>query len=279
MPSAPVAFATVFEPSDVSEFLAALTPRPTGDGRFASRSPIWWEHERTFGGFTVAQAISASGQTTDPRFALHALHGLFLAPVPPGAELELEVEVVRDGRSFQTRRVTTTCGGRRAFEALLSFHLPEAGDEYQMRTAVDAAPGPEEAEPDEGEWAIEVRELGPTPRREDGTYESTRRGWVRLDPSAPDLSPLEQLVVLGYVSDMTRAAFRPHSLGTWGNHADASLDHALWVHRAVDLRDWHLFDLEAVVNHDGRGSLRGTITSRAGDLVASMGQDLLIREL
>lgn len=266
------------EPSKLPEFLAGLSPKPLGGGRYTSATPDWWDHDRTFGGFTIAQAISASLASVDDSYELHALHGLFLAPLGAEAPLELEVEQVRDGRAFATRHVTTTSEGRRAFEALVSFHRPEEGEEYQQRTAVGAVPGPEDAEPEVGEWPIEVRELGPSPQREDGTYESTRRAWMRLNPgSASEVDARGQLVALGYLSDMTHAAFRPHSLGTWGEHTDASLDHALWVHRRPDLSRWHLFDLEAVVNHGGRATLRGTLTREDGVLVASMGQELLIR--
>lgn len=280
MLTGPVAFALVPEPSDLPTFLAGLTPRALGGGSFSSATPTWWEHDRTFGGFTIAQAIGAAAATVDEAFELHALHGLFLAPLGAEAPLELEVEDMRDGRAFTTRRVTTTSATRRAFEALVSFHRPEDGEEYQQRTAVGTVPGPDEAEPEVGEWPIEVRELGPSPRREDGTYESTRRAWMRLNPAtAHQVDAAGQLQALGYLSDMTHAAFRPHSLGSWGEHTDASLDHALWVHRRPDLSRWHLFDLEAIVNHGGRATLRGTLTSEDGQLVASMGQELLIRRL
>ncbi len=78
---------------------------------------------------------------------------------------------------------------------------------------------------------------------------------------------------------MTGAAFRPHSLGTWGAHTDASLDHALWLHRPARADDWLLYDLQAIVNHAGRATLRGIMYTRQGDVVASMSQELLIRAL
>jgi acyl-CoA thioesterase-2 len=78
---------------------------------------------------------------------------------------------------------------------------------------------------------------------------------------------------------MTGAAFRPKSLGTWGTHTDASLDHALWFHRPARADEWHLFDLQALVNAGGRATIRATMHGEDGLLCLSMAQELLIREL
>jgi acyl-CoA thioesterase-2 len=94
----------------------------------------------------------------------------------------------------------------------------------------------------------------------------------------PD-DPALHACVLAYLSDMTGAAFRPHSLGTWGTHTDASLDHALWFHRPARADEWNLFDFQALVNAGGRATIRSTMHDQAGTLHLSMAQELLIRRL
>ena len=78
---------------------------------------------------------------------------------------------------------------------------------------------------------------------------------------------------------MTGAAFRPHSLGAWGTHTDASLDHALWFHRPCRADEWNIFDLQALVNAGGRATIRATMHGEDGLLNLSMAQELLIRKL
>ncbi len=263
----------------LQEFLTALRPEQISPTTFSSRVPDnWWDHERTFGGFTIAQSMAVAIASSDPAYRLHSLHGLFLSPIPVGSALDYELEPLRDGRSFLSRRVTCRLGERRVFEALLSFHRDEDGEEYQIPSAVHELAPPEAVESELDDWPIEIKELGPSPQRSDGTYASTRRAWLRL-VGEPPLTEADKLIALGYISDMTRAAFRPHSLEHWGEHSDASMDHALWIHRKLDLSAWHLLDLEAVVNHGGRATLRGTISSRDGQIVASLGQELLIRRI
>ena len=84
---------------------------------------------------------------------------------------------------------------------------------------------------------------------------------------------------LAYFSDMTGASFRPLSLGVWGTHTDASLDHALWFHRPWRADVWSIFDLHALVNAGGRATVRATMHGDDGTLHLSMAQELLIREL
>jgi acyl-CoA thioesterase-2 len=199
--------------------------------------------------------------------------------VPVGATVELEVERTRDGRSFTTRRVTSSVDGRDAFLLMCSFHVSEPGDEYQM--AIPRVPAPESVPPGDVPIPFDVRELGSTPRRADGTFLATRRVWFRTrerlsgQADTPDL----HAAIVAYLSDMTGASFRPHSLGSWGAHTDASLDHALWFHRPCRADEWLLFDLQAVVNTAGRSTIRGVLYTQDGALCASMSQELLIREI
>jgi acyl-CoA thioesterase-2 len=139
-------------------------------------------------------------------------------------------------------------------------------------------PPPNDVEGFEAPFPFDVRELGTTTRRADGTYQSTRRCWFRVREALPD-DPAVHACVLAYFSDMTGASFRPHSLGVWGTHTDASLDHALWFHRPWRADVWSLFDIHALVNAGGRATVRATMHGEDGTLHLSMAQELLIREL
>jgi acyl-CoA thioesterase-2 len=188
-----------------------------------------------------------------------------------------QVDPVRDGRSFSARSVVSAVEGKETFRMTCSFHAPEEGDEYQL-AAGPGIPRPMDIEGFEAPFPFDIRELGHTEQRSDGTYLSTRRCWFRTREPLPD-DPALHACVLAYFSDMTGAAFRPLSLGVWGTHTDASLDHALWFHRPWRADTWSLFDIHALVNAGGRSTLRATMHGEDGTLHLSMAQELLIREL
>jgi acyl-CoA thioesterase-2 len=259
----------------VDELCDALVVRPAGPDRFHAPSPTWWEGDRVFGGLLVAQVLNGAIQTVD-EFRPHSLHAYFLRPVPPGVNGELRVARVRDGRSFATREVDMEVDGKLVVRALCSFCSDEDGDLYQL--TMPECEEPDDLLPEDSPFPFEMRELGPTQRRSDGTYEATRRVWMRTRSRLPDDSGIHA-TLLAYLSDMTGASFRPHSLGSWGGHTDASLDHALWFHRPFRADEWVLYDLVAIVNAGGRATVRGAMFTREGELCLSMTQELLIRPL
>ncbi|HEY1650320.1 MAG TPA: acyl-CoA thioesterase domain-containing protein [Acidimicrobiales bacterium] len=266
----------------VADLVDAITARAAGTGDagrpiFTTTSPEWWVGDRTFGGMVVAQALHAAIQTARPGVDVHSLHGYFLRPTPPGAETTHVVELVRDGRSFSTRQVTSQVEGKDTFRLTCSFHASEEGDEYQLPMESDV-PTPNDVEGFEAPFPFDVRELGVTERRADGTFQSTRRCWFRTREPLPD-DPAMHACLLTYFSDMTGASFRPLSLGTWGTHTDASLDHAVWFHRPGRADTWNLFDIHTVVNAGGRAAIRATMHGEDGTLHLSMAQELLIRKL
>ena len=266
----------------VADLVAAFTAdelerRPDESRVFSTTSPNWWVGDRTFGGMVVAQSLSAALQTAPPGFEIHSLHGYFLRPVPPGSSTIHVVSAVRDGRSFSTREVLSTTDGKETFRMTCSFHAPEEGDEYQLPMAPHVPPA-SEIEGVEAPFPYDIRELGHTELREDGTYLSTRRCWFRTREPLPD-DPAVHACALAYFSDMTGASFRPGSIGTWGTHTDASLDHAVWFHRPWRADRWSFFDIQALVNTGGRGTIRATMHGEDGTLHLSMAQELLIRKL
>jgi acyl-CoA thioesterase-2 len=271
--------ATEFTEASLSELIAAIEARPADAGvdAFLTDSPDWWWGGRTFGGMVVAQALNAASRTVDADLVLHSLHGYFLRPSPAGCTALHSVARTRDGRSFAVREVRSEVKGQDTFALTCSFHRPEPGDEYQLAIDPDIPP-PAEVPPMAGGGAFEVRDLGPTARRTDGTYLSTRRCWFRTREALPD-DPALHACVLAYLSDMTGAAFRPHSLDQWGGYTDASLDHALWFHRPCRADRWNLFDNQALVNSAGRSTIRAVVYDEVGSLCLSMAQELLIRAL
>jgi acyl-CoA thioesterase II len=266
----------------VAELVEAIVARPSAPGpdgleTFVTTGPDWWGDERTFGGMVVAQALHAATQTVPAGLTIHSLHGYFLRPGQARVPSVHRVARLRDGRSFSVREVTTEVDGRTSFRMTCSFHRAEAGDEYQLPMAADIPP-PDDAPRDEAPYPFDVRNLGATPRRDDGTYLSTRRCWFRTRERLAD-DPALHACVLAYFSDMTGAAFRPHSLDAWGGYTDASLDHALWFHRPRRADVWNIFDFQALLNAGGRSTIRATMYGDDGQLYLSMAQELLIREL
>jgi acyl-CoA thioesterase II len=258
----------------VQALLRACCVRPTEDGTFTTDAPDWFG-DRVFGGMVVAAVLSAACGTVDGDWLPHSMHASFLGAVRPGP-ITLGVERVRDGRTFLTRRVTVTQGGRDTTDATVSFHRDEAGPEYQL--PAPEVPSPEECQVVDSPPPFEVRWIGPTDQRADGTYASTRRTWVRTVEPLPD-GPMESLVVAGFLSDMTGTSFRPHNLGDWGTHTDASIDHAVWFHRPFRADEWLLADWHALINAGGRSTVRGEHYDGEGRLVMSVAQELLIRPL
>jgi acyl-CoA thioesterase II len=266
----------------VADLVDAVTARASGvdiEGRltFTTSSPNWWLGDRTFGGMVVAQALSAAVQTAPVGAALHSLHGYFLRPTAPGAHTTHIVDRVRDGRSFSLRDVRSLVDGKETFRLACSFHAPEDGDEYQLPMAPNVLSA-QEIEGFEAPFPFDIREIGATEKQEDGTFESTRRCWFRTREPLPD-DPAVHACVLTYFSDMTGASFRPLSLGSWGTHTDASLDHAVWFHRPWRADTWSLFNIQALVNAGGRATIRATMHGEDGTLHLSMAQELLIRKL
>jgi acyl-CoA thioesterase II len=266
----------------LAELVEAIAARPTGPGAdggetFVTTSPAWWGGERTFGGMVVAQALHAATQTVAPGLEVHSLHGYFLRPAYAAFPSHHTVARLRDGRSFSTREVTTEVEGRTTFRMTCSFHRPEEGDAYQLPMAADIPP-PDHLAPSEAPYPFDVRNLGATPRRDDGTYLSTRRCWFRTRQRLAD-DPALHACVLAYFSDMTGAAFRPYSLDSWGGYTDASLDHAVWFHRPRRADEWNVFDFQALLTAGARATIRATMYGDDGVLYLSMAQELLIREV
>jgi acyl-CoA thioesterase-2 len=244
---------------------------------------------RVFGGLLAAQALVAAGRTVDVGLA-HSLHLYFVRGGRHGIPVTWSVTRVRDGYSFALRHVVAEQAGLAILTATASFTTKRAGLAHQ--DAMPVVPDPDGLE----DWEdLRVRVLGPdTVRRPDGPLEvrdcdpedatprtgraARRRLWMRPRTPMPTTDPLLHAAVLVYGSDrgLLGAAGRPHGL-MWGTGLGASLDHAVWFHHPIRFDDWVLYDMTSPVAAAGRGLCHGALFSRAGERLASVAQEGLIR--
>lgn len=253
-----------------------------------------------FGGQVIGQALVAAGRTVQDAVP-HSLHAYFLRPGDMALPIVYEVDRVRDGRSFTTRRIQAVQSGQPILTMMASFQRPEDGLEYQVQ--MPAVPPPEKL--------VSSRDLNDhwlqtTPNVSDRIFHSlTRELAIEFkpvdpwNPLAPDVKPAQQHIwfraagklpadpmlhrcILAYASDfnLLSTALRPHGRSWFAdNMLVASIDHALWFHRDVNADDWLLYSMDAPTTQGARGMSRGLIFDRSGRLVASVVQESLMREV
>ena len=244
---------------------------------------------RIYGGQVVAQALTAAYRTVDKRLC-HSMHAYFIRPGDPKVPILFQVDRARDGGTFSVRRVTAIQHGKQIFNLAASFQVPEDGFEHQ--SDMPQAPAPEGLmneeelrakaglDPESRQiWPIEVRPCHPQPWGKATKLPPNDMCWMRARESVGLEIPVNQCA-LAYASDMTLLdpSLRPHGVD-WnsGKLQVASLDHALWFHKASDFSEWHLYVQDSPSAAGGRGFNRGAIYTRQGVLVASATQEALIR--
>ncbi|MEV4890662.1 acyl-CoA thioesterase [Nonomuraea sp. NPDC050547] len=267
---------------------------------FRGRSPEE-RIQRVFGGQVAAQALVAAGRTVPDDRHVHSLHAYFIRPGDPAIPIVYNVERVRDGRSFATRRVVAIQHGKAIFTMSASFHVPEEGWAHQA-AAMPTVPDPEtlptfqdklyDLVGDEPGWKDWLSKPRPVDARYASplTFEASRNPelisaetnvWFRYDAELPD-DPLLHVVLAAYASDFTLVdtILLAHGL-SWGtsNVMGASLDHAMWFHRPFRSDDWLLYAQESPWSGGARGLARGQMFTSSGDLVVSVVQEAMIREI
>jgi len=284
--------------SAVQEVLRILDLEPLERNLFRGRSPqsSW---QRVFGGQVIGQALVAACRTVEDVAVRppHSLHAYFLIGGDPKVPIIYEVDRIRDGKSFVTRRVKAIQHGQAIFSMSVSFHLEEVGLSHQF--PMPDVPRPD-ALPSEAEFKGRVMPLMPDPVRR--YYERERpielrpveyqryfgekiengrfHVWVRATGRLPDEPAIHQCV-LAYASDMTLldAALIAHGRTVFSDDImAASLDHALWFHRPFRADEWLLYAQESPNLAGSRGFARGLIFSSDGTLVASVAQEGLLRQ-
>jgi acyl-CoA thioesterase-2 len=260
---------------------------------FRGRSPDD-KRQRVFGGQVAGQALVAAGRTVGPERAVHSLHAYFLRPGDPTVPILYQVDRIRDGRSFTTRRVVAVQHGEAIFNLAVSFHLAEEGFDHQL--PAPAAPPPESLptfaermapyRDQLGEWytrpqPIDIRHVGEPPHVTGGheIRPPCQQVWIRADGRLPNDLLLHACVVT-YASDMTLLDSILLAHGTSWLDPDlmgASLDHAMWFHRPFRADEWLLYDQESASAHGARGLGQGRIFSEAGVHVVTVVQEGLFR--
>ena len=250
-----------------------------------------------FGGQVLGQALSAAEQTVPADRSCHSLHAYFLRTGDVRRPIVYEVDRIRDGHSFTTRRVRAVQGGEAIFSLSASFHQQEDGFAHQdpMPATVDP-----ESLKSEVELARMVADLLPPGLRERATatrpidirpvhpnnpmapriMPPTKQVWFKAIDALPD-DPKLHRYLLAYASDFhfLVTALHPHGVSwlTRGMQV-ASLDHAMWFHRPFRMDDWLLHDMDSPSAGGALGLVRGRVYDRAGNLVATTMQEGLIRD-
>jgi acyl-CoA thioesterase II len=255
------------------------------------------DRQRVFGGQVAGQALVAAARTVGGDRAVHSLHAYFLRPGDPTVPILYEVDRIRDGRSFTTRRVVAIQHGRAIFNLAASFHLAEDGFDHQAEPP--DVPDPEGLPTFRERYAAWAEVMGdwyhrPRPidlRFVDGVLpppgaprpepKPTRQVWLRADGRLPD-DPVLHTCVVTFASDMTLldTALLPHrTTASEGQVMMASLDHAMWFHRPFRADEWLLYVQDTPSATGARGLARGSIFTADGRLVVSVVQEGLIRPL
>jgi acyl-CoA thioesterase-2 len=256
------------------------------------------DRQRVFGGQVAGQALVSAGRTVDSGRHVHSLHAYFLRPGDPRIPIVYEVDRIRDGRSFTTRRVVAIQHGKPIFNLSASFHVEEGGPEHQY--VMPDAPDPESLptirerlepyadrfpaafldwirrdRPIDTRSAQLPRWLDPDP----GVREPEQFVWIRADGSLPD-DPLLHACVVVYASDLTLldTAVMAHAR-SWDDDRFmmASLDHAMWFHRSFRADEWLLYHQKSPSAYGARGLAEGFIYRQDGALAAMVIQEGLIR--
>lgn len=286
----------------LKQLLEILDLEPLEKNLFRGQSPQQgWQ--RVFGGQVIGQALQAATRTVEDRY-VHSLHSYFLLPGDPAAPIIYEVDRLRDGGSFTTRRIIAIQHGRAIFAMTASFQKMEPGLEHQV--AMPDLPQPEDL-PNEQElkakfidslpdnirlyWSmdrpIEMRPVDSTrffapalpDTRRDPRGMPVQHVWMRATGRLPDDLPLHQCV-LAFASDFTLldTALVAHGRRTFDPDLQmASLDHAVWFHRPFRADEWLLYVQDSPSTSGARGLCRGLVYTRSGVLVASVVQEGLMR--
>jgi acyl-CoA thioesterase II len=250
---------------------------------------------RVFGGQVIGQALIAATRTVEGVLP-HSLHAYFLLGGDPEIPIVYDVDRIRDGKSFTTRRVVAIQHGRAIFSMSVSFHNDEEGLDHQM--TMPDVPHPDQLPSDAEIRAKILPQLPEAVRRyyererpielrpvDFGRYTGKKLAnnqfniWMRTTAPLPD-DPAIHRCALAYASDMTilDTALLPHQRSIFDRDImGASLDHAIWYHRPFRADQWLLYTQDSPNSHGSRGFGRGLIFAADGTLVASVAQEGLMR--
>ncbi|MEM8593982.1 MAG: acyl-CoA thioesterase II [Pseudomonadota bacterium] len=246
-----------------------------------------------YGGQVLAQAVYAARATVSSRFELHSIHAYFLRPGDSEMPVVYEVDRIRDGKHFTTRRVVAIQHGRAIFNVSLSFHQPEKNDDaYRRQDKMPEVPEPETLLSDENyysqlykgskfelaAWPIEYRQVDPA--QLDAKASSKHYVWLKADGHiAQERAQHQELLAYASYNHMMSTAMRPFGVVPWDPKLQAvTLDHAIWFHRPFRIDDWLLCELNSPSAAGHRVFTQGNIFNRRGQLIATVAQEGLVRK-
>jgi len=258
---------------------------------------------RVFGGQVLGQALNAAVRTVDPARRPHSLHAYFLRPGDLTRPIIYEVDPIRDGRSFSTRRVVAKQKGKAIFNASISFQIMEDGLTHQIDMPHHIA-DPETILPDVehvkalaakdptisvesltsrsllfNPSVIEVRTPDLHKVVKPGEYDPEFGFWFKFSDDIGD-DPITHRTLLAFISDkaLMSVGLMPH---LWNRETHriiaASLDHAMWFHSEIRVNQWIYYHIDSPRSARARDLGRGSFYSQDGELIASTAQEGLIR--
>ncbi len=250
----------------------------------------WKATQRLFGGEVMSQSISAAQQTVAEGYNLHSFHAYFMRAGEAGRAVIYDVENIRDGRSFLSRRVTARQHGHAIYSCQCSFQPQEEGMSHQHQTTLP--PGPEGLKSDRDllnstpnlpikrtNWPLEYRQTNPIWNQQNPVSEPRNSMWIKAAGEVPDDLPVHQQL-LAFASDthLLATSLRPHGVNFFSpNLRAATIDHSMWFHRPFRIDEWVLYEVYSPWAGNGRGLNFGRIFDQKGNLVASTAQEGMIR--
>ena len=271
-----------------TDVLAQIAPRQQDDFNFVGDSLM--PQQRIFGGQVVAQCLMAANQTVGGALTAHSLHAYFLRAGDPSTPINFEVDPIRDGRSFSTRRVVARQNGEAIFNTSISYHQDEEGVSHCFDMPELAAPRIE-ADDLSGFRGFTTKPGDPNlidlyqiERQRVTEYRAESqppmgRSWFRAVGPLPDDTAAHQAALV-MISDysLLSTVFYPHPYTNPIKHfMAASLDHAIWFHHPGKMDEWVLYDCDTPRAGGGRGFSRGFLWAQDGTLLASTAQESLMR--
>ena len=271
-----------------TEVLEHIAPRQTDAFAFIGDSLM--PQQRIFGGQVVAQCLMAANQTVEPELSAHSLHAYFLRAGDPSSPIDFEVDPIRDGRSFSTRRVVARQKGEAIFNTSISYHCEEEGVSHCF--SMPEVPAPRSEADDLSSFRgfttkpgdPNLIDLYQIERQRVTEYLAEEqpplgRSWFRaVGPLRDDRTTHQAALVMISDYSLLSTVFYPHPFSNPIKHfMAASLDHAIWFHHPGKMDDWVLYDCDSPRAGGGRGFSRGFLWSQDGTLLASTAQESLMR--
>lgn len=238
-----------------------------------------------YGGHIVTQALNAASQTVEGEFLPHSLRAYFIRRGDNTETVRYEVDRIRNGRSFVTRRVVARQANGAILNLEASYQAPENSPEVTVVSMPSNIPLPDSL-PAADTWSeyFEQRDIPMDFVSADGRDGAGRlMAWYRTTEDFGS-NQLLQRCALAYLSDdlPTGAVIRavPELRAKWNTENaffSASLDHTIWFHRDVDASQWHLYEMNCHAYLNGRGLAFGYVFAQDGTHVATVAQETLVR--